>query len=51
MLDLQPDSPVVSVLAELALFAVLFTDGMWAGWSDMQSAWPLPGRALGWGYT
>lgn len=49
VLDLQPDSPVVSVLAELALFAVLFTDGMRVGWTDLRSAWHLPGRALGWG--
>ena len=31
---------------ELALFSVLFTDGMWVGWSDLRSAWRLPGRAL-----
>ncbi|MFI5706472.1 cation:proton antiporter [Kribbella sp. NPDC051620] len=49
VLDLRPDSPVVSTLAELALFAVLFTDGMRVGWSDLRSAWRLPGRALGWG--
>ena len=49
VLDLQPGSPVVSVLAELALFAVLFTDGMRVGWSDLRPAWRLPGRALGWG--
>ncbi|QNE20661.1 sodium:proton antiporter [Kribbella qitaiheensis] len=49
ILDLQPDSPVVSTLAELALFAVLFTDGMRVGWADLRSAWRLPGRALGWG--
>lgn len=49
VLDLAPGSPVVSVLAELALFAVLFTDGMRVGWTDLRSAWRLPGRALGWG--
>ena len=49
VLDLEAGSPVVSVLAELALFAVLFTDGMRVGWSDLRSAWRLPGRALGWG--
>ncbi|GLL06926.1 cation:proton antiporter [Dactylosporangium matsuzakiense] len=42
-------SPVVSSLAELALFAVLFTDGMRVGWPDLRSAWRLPGRALGLG--
>jgi NhaP-type Na+/H+ or K+/H+ antiporter len=49
VLELEAGSPVVSVLAELALFAVLFTDGMRVGWSDLRSAWRLPGRALGWG--
>ncbi|MGA8978025.1 MAG: cation:proton antiporter [Pedococcus sp.] len=36
----------VSVLAELALFAVLFTDGMRVGWQDLRQAYALPGRAL-----
>ena len=39
----------MATLAELALFAVLFTDGMRVGWADLRSAWRLPGRALGWG--
>ena len=43
------DDPMVSTLAELALFAVLFTDGMKVGWPDLRTAWKLPGRALGWG--
>jgi len=42
-------SSIVGDLAELALFAVLFTDGMRVGWNDLRSAWRLPGRALGWG--
>lgn len=46
---LGPSDPIVSQLAELALFAVLFTDGMRVGWRDLTSAWRLPGRALGWG--
>ena len=49
VLDVRADSPVVALLAELALFAVLFTDGMRVGWADLRSAWHLPGRALGWG--
>jgi NhaP-type Na+/H+ or K+/H+ antiporter len=49
VLDVRPDSPIVGTLAELALFAVLFTDGMRVGWADLRSAWRLPGRALGWG--
>jgi Kef-type K+ transport system membrane component KefB len=31
VLDVQADSPIVATLAELALFAVLFTDGMRVG--------------------
>ncbi|MGC1214800.1 MAG: cation:proton antiporter [Micromonospora sp.] len=49
VLHLRADSPIVGQLAELALFAVLFTDGMRVGWADLRSAWRLPGRALGWG--
>lgn len=37
---------LVETLAELALFAVLFTDGMRVGFADLRSAWRLPGRAL-----
>lgn len=40
------DTALVEVLAELALFAVLFTDGMRVGLTDLRSAWRLPGRAL-----
>jgi predicted Kef-type K+ transport protein len=50
VLDLHAESPVVSVPAELALFAVPFTDGMRVGWTDLRSAWHLPGagpRAMG----
>ena len=32
-----------ATLAELALFSVLFTDGMRVGWADLRSAWQLPG--------
>jgi NhaP-type Na+/H+ or K+/H+ antiporter len=49
VLDLHAGSPIVTTLAELALFAVLFTDGMRVGWTDLRTAWRLPGRALGWG--
>jgi NhaP-type Na+/H+ or K+/H+ antiporter len=46
VLPLQPDDEVVLGLAELALFSVLFTDGMRVGLGDLRSAWRLPGRAL-----
>ncbi|GAA3452498.1 cation:proton antiporter [Dactylosporangium matsuzakiense] len=49
LVHVEAGSPVVSSLAELALFAVLFTDGMRVGWNDLRSAWRLPGRALGLG--
>ncbi|MEV7802202.1 cation:proton antiporter [Microbispora sp. NPDC088329] len=52
MLGVMPiaaDDEIVGTLAELALFAVLFTDGMRVGWSELREAWKLPGRALGWG--
>ncbi|HVU25796.1 MAG TPA: cation:proton antiporter [Opitutus sp.] len=39
-------SPVTEQLAEFALVAVLFTDGMKLGWSELRSVWRLPGRAL-----
>lgn len=49
VLDVVPiasGDPIVRTLAELALFSVLFTDGMRVGWQDLRSAWRLPGRAL-----
>ncbi|MHB1416567.1 MAG: cation:proton antiporter [Chloroflexota bacterium] len=42
----NPDDPIVSLIAELALFSVLYTDGMRAPVRDLVSAWRLPGRAL-----
>ncbi|MEO3876787.1 cation:proton antiporter [Nonomuraea sp. B12E4] len=49
VISLRPGDDLVATLAELALFTVLFTDGMRVGWADLRSAWRLPGRALGWG--
>ncbi|MGE0683487.1 MAG: cation:proton antiporter [Candidatus Binatia bacterium] len=46
IMPLQADNPVISIFAELALFSVLFTDGMRVGFRDLTSAWELPGRAL-----
>ncbi len=45
-ISLRPNAPAVAILAELALFSVLFTDGMRVGLKDLASAWRLPGRAL-----
>ncbi len=46
IVNLKPDDPLVLWLAEAALFAVLFTDGMRLGWPDLRAAWRLPSRAL-----
>ncbi|QGQ20905.1 sodium:proton antiporter [Cellulomonas sp. JZ18] len=46
VIDVEVGDPVVSQLAELALFSVLFTDGMRVGWRDLRAAWREPGRAL-----
>lgn len=46
VLELAPDDELVIGLAELALFSVLYTDGMRVGFSDLRRAWRLPGRAL-----
>lgn len=46
VLDLKPDDDIVVRLAELALFSVLFTDGMRVGFNDLRRAFGLPGRAL-----
>ena len=45
-INLKPDSPVVSRLADFALVGVLFTDAMKLGWGQLRKAWRLPGRAL-----
>ncbi|MEQ6900287.1 cation:proton antiporter [Nocardioides sp. YIM 152588] len=44
--DISPTDPLVIDLAEVALFAVLFTDGMHATRSRLANVWHLPGRAL-----
>lgn len=37
---------MIQIVAELALFSVLFTDGMRIGVRQLAGAWRLPGRAL-----
>jgi len=46
VLPIDTGDPLVADFAELALFSVLFTDGMRIGLRDLRSAWRLPGRAL-----
>jgi NhaP-type Na+/H+ or K+/H+ antiporter len=46
LVEVRPEDPLVERLAELALFAVLFTDGMRIGARELTTAWHLPGRTL-----
>jgi len=46
VVQLRAEDELVTVLAELALFSVLFTDGQRVGLRDLAAAWRLPGRAL-----
>ena len=46
VVPVRAGDPLVGTLAELALFSVLFTDGMRVGLADLRRAWRLPGRAL-----
>jgi NhaP-type Na+/H+ or K+/H+ antiporter len=46
LLTIDQHDPVVARLAEVALFAVLFVDGMKLTARDLRSSWHLPGRAL-----
>lgn len=42
-----PDDPIVSLLADVALFTILFTDGQRANLSALKQNWTHSGRALG----
>lgn len=46
LIALDPSSAIVATFAELALFSILFTDGMRLSLGDLTRAWKLPGRAL-----
>ncbi|WP_225830034.1 sodium:proton antiporter [Streptomyces sp. NK08204] len=49
LIHITPDSEIVSVTADLALFAVLFTDGMHVSLPTLRAGWRNPARALGLG--
>ncbi|MFJ9005400.1 cation:proton antiporter [Streptomyces canus] len=49
LIHITPDSSIVSVTADLALFAVLFTDGMHVSLPKLRANWRNPARALGLG--
>ncbi|MCZ4119216.1 cation:proton antiporter [Streptomyces sp. H39-S7] len=47
LVHIAPDSPLVTATADLALFTVLFTDGMHVSFPSLRAAWRNPARALG----
>ncbi|MGX1372690.1 NhaP-type Na+/H+ or K+/H+ antiporter [Streptomyces canus] len=49
LIHITPDSEIVSTTADLALFAVLFTDGMHVSFPKLRANWRNPARALGLG--
>ncbi|MBO8193630.1 cation:proton antiporter [Streptomyces oryzae] len=49
LIHITPDSGIVSATADLALFAVLFTDGTHVSFSALRANWRNPARALGLG--
>jgi NhaP-type Na+/H+ or K+/H+ antiporter len=49
IVDIGEGDPIVSLLADVALFTVLFTDGQRANLSALKDNWSLSGRALGLG--
>lgn len=49
VIHITPESPLVRVTADLALFAVLFTDGMHVSLPSLRRGWRNPARALGLG--
>ncbi|GAA0220664.1 cation:proton antiporter [Cryptosporangium japonicum] len=49
LIHVTPDSEIVEVTADLALFVVLFTDGMHVSFGQLRNAWRNPVRALGLG--
>jgi sodium/hydrogen antiporter len=48
-IHISPQSDIVAITADLALFAVLFTDGMHVSFSELRARWRNPARALGLG--
>ncbi|GAA2067254.1 cation:proton antiporter [Streptomyces albiaxialis] len=49
LIHITPDSAIVATTADLALFAVLFTDGMHVSFPTLRANWKNPARALGLG--
>ncbi|WP_371478886.1 cation:proton antiporter [Kitasatospora sp. NBC_00315] len=49
LIHIAPNDPIVVMTADLALFTVLFTDGMHVSFPALRGAWRYPARALGLG--
>ena len=49
LVQIAPHDPLVTALADIALFTVLFTDGQRANVRALREGWRLSGRALGLG--
>jgi NhaP-type Na+/H+ or K+/H+ antiporter len=49
LVQLSAEDQIVAVLADIALFTVLFTDGQRASVPALRQGWRLSGRALGLG--
>ncbi len=49
LVPIAPHDPLVTALADIALFTVLFTDGQRASLPALREGWRLSGRALGLG--
>ncbi|WP_093804335.1 sodium:proton antiporter [Streptomyces sp. Wb2n-11] len=49
LIHITAESEIVAVTADLALFAVLFTDGMHVSFPKLRENWKNPARALGLG--
>ncbi|MEQ0565205.1 cation:proton antiporter [Amycolatopsis sp. NEAU-NG30] len=49
LVHIAPHDPLVTALADIALFTVLFTDGQRANVRALREGWRLSGRALGLG--
>ena len=46
LVEVELDSTLVSQVSDIALFSILFSDGLKVGWGELRHAWRLPGRAL-----
>jgi len=46
LVTIDVESSLLAQVSELALFSILFSDGLKVGWSELRRGWRLPARAL-----